>query len=125
MIEARRQWLENAASLISDLRHKRVFVSKMFPQKEYLRPLNTLTKYWQHKVGDFFTKDPAHLVSLHKITICYMNGKKMDLEKENHQMKDLREAMDKARAVQSQIKEFIQTGSGSYSEAKYFYGELL
>lgn len=40
MIEARTSWLETASGLVSDLKAKRANVAKMFPQREYMKPLN-------------------------------------------------------------------------------------
>ena len=124
-MEARTTWLEKASNVISDLRQKRVFVPKLFPNKEHLRPVNSLSKRWKKKVCEFFNKDPANLVSLHKVSQAVSLGRELKVEEDGYQMRQLKETMQKGLSLKKQLEEFIKSGSTSYAEAKYYFGELF
>lgn len=80
MIQARKRWLQAANDLITDLKQRRVHISKVFQGKEHLRPLRSLSKHWRDKVGSFLAKDPAQLVSLRKVAVCVEGGLKLGEE---------------------------------------------
>jgi len=125
MIEARRRWLESANNLITDLRQRSVYVSKQFPGKEHLRPLNQLSKFWREKVGTFLARDPAQLVSLHKLEDLMKSGQKLEVDTEAFQFKQLSETLEHGRELRKQLREYSSEGRLSYTEAKYFHGQLF
>jgi len=84
-----------------------------------------MNKNYRKKVSDFLNRDPATLVSIHKVNQLLIEGKNYTKEEPSWHLKQLEDANEKGIKLQAQLREFRKYGQPCYTEAKYFFAELF
>ena len=123
--DEKNEWLLEASKLHKLVKCAKVNINKLFPNRDYLRPLSVIDHATKMKVIEFLSFDTSKLVDIVELSRLLSLADRLGIDRGNILYLELNDIHSRALELKKMIIKYAASSHKTYAEAKSLFSEIL